>query len=356
MLRKSYWFVYEHSPKPVRSALTRAVFSLSKKPFVKPCAVPESQRFPAPYRGCMIISADFEMAWAWRYAKSRKEPVAMGLKERSNVPKLVRLFEQYEIPITWATVGHLFLSQCEREEGKAHPELSRLKHFSSRWSYTEGDWFDHDPCTSYDLDPAWYAPDLIRMILNSKVSHEIGCHTFSHIDCSDLHCPPEVLDDELRICIKLAQAEGIRLRSMVFPGGKNGNYPVLKARGFTSYRYNDRRWDLFYPEKDHDGLWRLPSSTSIGADGFKWSLSYRMKQFRKYIDAAIRKRSVFHLWFHPSLDDFSLNSVFPSVLDYASQKRKKGDLWIATMSDLSDFCEEQSLMILHSNDCCRRNN
>ena len=25
---------------------------------------------PAPYKGVLIISADFELAWAWRYAKA----------------------------------------------------------------------------------------------------------------------------------------------------------------------------------------------------------------------------------------------------------------------------------------------
>ena len=44
----------------------------------------------------------------------------------------------------------------------------------------EGDWFKADPCTNLQTDPNWYAPDLIKLIRDSKVKHEIGSHTFSH--------------------------------------------------------------------------------------------------------------------------------------------------------------------------------
>src|SRR2546426_1072920 len=47
-----------------------------------------------------------------------------------------------------------------------------------------GDWYMHDPCTNYHEDPLWYAPDLIAQILESRVPHEIGTHSFSHIDFS----------------------------------------------------------------------------------------------------------------------------------------------------------------------------
>ena len=32
--------------------------------------------------------------------------------------------------------------------------------------------------------------------------------------------------------------------------------------------------------------------------------------------------------------------VFPEVLEYARKKADEGDLWIATMSQMADYCEQ----------------
>ena len=88
-----------------------------------------------------------------------------------------------------------------REHGMAHPGMLRPPYFENEfWRYRSGDWYEHDPCSSVEQAPEWYAPDLIRDILSAKVKHEIACHTFSHIDCSDKHCPPELMEAELAEC------------------------------------------------------------------------------------------------------------------------------------------------------------
>src|SRR6266481_6123338 len=54
------------------------------------------------------VSADFELSWAFR--QHRKEVAQdRGRRERENIPYLLHIFERYNFPITWATVGHLFL-------------------------------------------------------------------------------------------------------------------------------------------------------------------------------------------------------------------------------------------------------
>lgn len=339
IVRRIYRSLYDRSPNSLKSALTKMVFLLLKKPFVKPCDIPIGRRFPGGFKGCLVVSADFEMAWAWRYSKMGKNPVEMGLKERENIPYLVRLFEEYDFPITWATVGHLFLERCECISGRAHPRLRRIPYFNDHWTFASGDWYDHDPCSSVDEAPAWYGADLIQMILESHIEHEIGCHTFSHIHCDERFCPDDVFEDEIKECAKVASKYGIQLSSMVFPGGTNGHYDILKKSGFSNYRFNDERWDMFYPEKDPFGLWRLPSSASIGADPFNWTLSYLLNRYKKYVDAAIEKHSVLHLWFHPSIDEFFLHDVLPGILDYASMRRSKGELWCATMSEITRYVE-----------------
>jgi peptidoglycan/xylan/chitin deacetylase (PgdA/CDA1 family) len=288
----------------------------------------------------MVISVDFEMAWAWRYSKTLADAVATGLRERENVPILLDVFDNYGIRATWATVGHLFLERCTKKNGYAHPELRRIPHFKDHWHFKTGDWYDHDPCTTLQNAPAWYGADLIDRILEAKVNHEVGSHTFSHLNCRDRICPPAVMEDEIALCCRLAGEKGLRLKSMVFPGGTNGNYAVLKKYGFTNYRYNDPDWDMFYPERDTCGLWRLPSSESIGTDSFNWSLSYRLDRMQRNIDKAIQERTVFHMWFHPSLDRALAEKLLPEILAYAKQRIENGDLWCTTMGDLAQFCEQ----------------
>ena len=51
--------------------------------------------------------------------------------------------------------------------------------------YVVGDWFDADPGSERAGEsdwPNWYGPDMIRSILDRRVRHEVGCHTFSHVD------------------------------------------------------------------------------------------------------------------------------------------------------------------------------
>ena len=339
-LKKFYRTVYAKCPPAIKGSLTGLVARLPGKPSVKPCSVPVPKRFPDDFKGALVISADFEMAWAWRYAMSGLDPVEIGLRERANMPMILQMLEEYGVPVSWATVGHLFLGECSLEGCRAHPKLSRIPHFANRvWRYEYGDWYDHDPCTSIEKDPAWYAPDLVKAIMDSKVRHEIACHTFSHLDCTDANCPPEVMEDEIRECVRLAREFGVDLKSMVFPGGTNGNYAVLKKYGFTNVRLNSP-YDLFYPEKDPSGLWILPSSFSVDNHGFGWSAEKYRKYYARYLDKAISANTVCHLWFHPSIDAFCLNEILPAALSEARRRFDQGDLWIATMAEMATFCEE----------------
>jgi hypothetical protein len=340
-LREIYRSAYTKCPKTIKGRLTKLVAALPVKPSVKSCSVPLPERFPNTYKGALVISADFEMAWAWRYAKGVEDPVAIGLRERANVPGILQIFDEYQFPISWATVGHLFLQDCSCEGDFAHPEISHIPHFTNKvWSFESGDWFDHDPCTDVDKDPAWYAPDLIEAIINAKAEHEIACHTFSHLDCTSTNCPQQVIEDEIKICVKLASEFGVILKSMVFPGGTNGYYPILKENGFTNVRVN-ADYDLFYPEKDSSGLWLLPSTASIENHGFGWSAPEYRQYYTRFLDKALSANTVCHLWFHPSIDAFCMNEILPIVLEEASNRADRGDLWIVTMGELADFCEKR---------------
>jgi peptidoglycan/xylan/chitin deacetylase (PgdA/CDA1 family) len=291
---------------------------------------------PGGTKTALLISADLELAWAWRYAIMHPHPLVLAQQKaeqtRRNMPLLLDLFDRYNVPVTWGVVGHLFLEGCERVGGRAHPDLPRPAYFANEhWRYINGDWYDADPCSDFRCDPAWYAPDLIQAILSAKVKHEIACHTFSHIDCSDEHCPPEVMDAELGECQRLARRCGVELRSFVFPGNRVGNLASLKKYGFTAYRWHGR-YELDLPQRDEHGLWRIPGGVCWEKPE-AWPVKAWIKALKRCVDRALETGTVLHLWFHPSCEPVDVEEVFPAVLDHAMTHR---DLQIVTMDTIAD--------------------
>ncbi|MGA2408329.1 MAG: polysaccharide deacetylase family protein [Bacteroidales bacterium] len=288
--------------------------------------------------GILVFSADFEMAWAFRYSKTlASKAVEVGLKERGNVPILLNLFDKHQIPATWATVGHLFLNECARNEnGIAHPEIPKPAYFDNRnWLYNSGDWYEQDPCTNAGSDPAWYAPDLIEQILSAKANHEIGCHTFSHLDFTYKNCPKVMADAELEICKTLADNKGIRLRSFVFPGGTFGNYESLKEKGFLCYR-KPMKDHIDIPYIDSFGLVAIPSSLGLDKDPYGWSKEFHLKMIRKFLEKTITHKLVCHFWFHPSMATWYLDNVMPEVVRMVGEFRDAGMLRVLTMGALAE--------------------
>jgi len=282
---------------PMKSYLSKLSFELGRNPKIEKRE--DWQKFiPKPYKAVLIISADFELAWAFRFTKSEKNPVENALKRarlaRKNIPGIIELCKKYNIPITWATVGHLFLESCSKNSKYAHQELKRLKYFESPyWKFDQGDWFEADPCTNVDSAPEWYAPDLIDKIKKSGTKHEFGCHTFSHIDCRESVCPPEVFKSELNECRKLAGANDVDLKSFVFPGHTVGNIDYLKKLGFSSYRSNFAN-TLGHPVKRDDGLWEHKSTAEFNIRS-NWSIKYHIYRYKKLIDRAIKNNTTSHI-------------------------------------------------------------
>jgi len=309
--------------------LDKLSFQLGIRPKVKKCKIEKKNRFFGHFKGGLVISADFEMAWAFRYSKKTKNPEQMAKQTRENFPFLIEQFDKYNIPITWATVGHLFLESCNKGD---HDWMQRIPHFDDHWKFTDGDWYDHDPYGNYKKDPCWYAPDLIDMILNAKVNHEIGCHTFSHIDFSDKNCPESVAVDEIKACVEVAYEHGLSYKSIVFPGGTYGNVEVVKNNNFSVYRRNCKE-KLAYPYLDENGLIVTNSTQMLGVSNPAWSIDYHIYRYKRMIKKAIKTGTVCHLWFHPS--DLSLQQILPKVLSYAREQNRKSNLWIGRMEDLS---------------------
>lgn len=310
----------------IRALASQLKFIAGYSPVIDklPCGYP--MRFiPKPHKAVCLISADFEMAWASRYTKRVDHPLEKaildGIRTRENIPRILDLCDEYVIPITWATVGHLFLESCNAVDGIKHPDVPRLPHFENDyWKYAKGDWFDYDPCTDYMSDPAWYAPDLIRDILSREVKHEIGCHTFSHIDCRDGLDDGSVFKSEINKCQEIARDWGLKLESFVHPGHTIGNLQNLADMGFTNYRTNNRNV-LPIPRYHDIGIWEFEQTAEFSLRK-EWSTKFQIARYKKIIDRAIKHNRLCVFWFHPSFEEELVREVLPSVLKHLRFRSK----------------------------------
>jgi peptidoglycan/xylan/chitin deacetylase (PgdA/CDA1 family) len=279
------------------------------------------------------IAADFEMSWAFRH-RSPEEARERGRQERENVPYILGLLEEYACPITWATVGHLFLESCSRSaEGLAHPDMPR-PHHNPLWT---GDWYMHDPCTNYRQDPGWYAPDLIHTILDSSVRHEVGTHSFSHANFTPACADPVLIRREIEESAVVMQRFGLKPRSLVYPYNNrvHAYLGLLSQLSITAVRQRNPRVRLSYPERTPSGVYKLYESLMVRAAKHYDYLD----KVKIFLSSATQRHAVLHLWFHPSEPRSVFEDEFRRILQYLDSQRQGGRVWIATMADIVAYCE-----------------
>ncbi len=327
-----YSKIRERLSKSNKSRLSKFLILSGLKPKV-------NRKVVSPFKhGIVVFSADFEMAWAFRFSKTKhKSAVVTGLRERKNIPSLLKLIDKYNIPVTWATVGHLFLDTCNRDgTGLPHPEMPRPSFFeNNNWNFDNGDWYKHDPCTDMLTDPAWYASDLVDQIITSSSGHEVACHTFSHADFTYENCPIELAEAELNACISVAEKKGKKLKSMVFPGGTFGHFETLKEKGLICYRM-PMKYHIDLPYIDDHGLVVIPSSLGLDKDPYGWSKEFHLKMIGKFLEKSAKHKLICHFWFHPSMGSWYLENVMPDVLKMVAEYRNSGKIKVSTMGMLAE--------------------
>jgi len=295
-----------------------------------------------------IISLDVELLWGYVAYPLHKVVDLLkrdDKKGRGCIDLLLSLFEKYNIPATWAVVGHLFLDHCECEDEIPHKDMPRFK----------DDWYSFDPCTDIQKDPLYYGRDIVEKILSSRIKHEIGYHSFSHVVFSE--CSQEVAEAEIKEGIKLAKNFGITLKSFVFPENKIGHIDILKKYGFKIYRGENgcRKYDpsqnilvrkfngginkIVAPPvkpKWKDGIWEIRSSMYFCDPQIKFSVLLRAKLG---LYRAIRSKKVFHIFLHPHdlLWYPSLKTDLDKFLGIVARKRNEGKIEVMTMGDFASY-------------------
>ncbi|MCJ7632097.1 polysaccharide deacetylase family protein [Candidatus Bathyarchaeota archaeon] len=302
----------------------------------------------------VVVTVDLELAWGFNYELLSNYSIAAKYlpiiirNSRRNVRTLLRFSEMFHIPFTWAVVGHLFLKSCTREGySLPHSDMPRPELNLRR------DWYSNDPCSNVDAYPIWYGSDIISELLASNIDHEIGCHSFSHVDFS--RCSGKVALSEIRTCKQVMSRHGIEPKSFVFPDEGVGHLGILKQEGFKVFRFENARLphtcglrysnsrsskplgvlhEIMWPEVEEpveaDGLMGIPSSMVFQSPHRIGAMRLLMTA-RRGISKAVKAKKIFHITMHDYLESGYLLGILSHVLSYVAQLNRKGRLRTMTM-------------------------
>ena len=299
----------------------------------------------------VVISVDAELVWGFH--DHEEIPRDRAASARESWLEALEMFDDHGVPATWAVVGHLFLEACGGDH-ESHPA-------------GEG-WFARDPGGRAGPDSGWFGRDLIDAVVESDADHEVGCHTFSHVEFGDADTTPEIAEAELRRCVEVAGDYGLELESFVFPRNRVGHRDLLAEYGFSCYRgVAPERWyddtpapkagklatyalgatgpPVVTPRVDEYGLVDVPASmylfgfegaardavSAVAADPVVRQVELGLQRLGD------REEGVLHLWFHPNnlttpRDRDRLREVLRRVADY----RDDHGVAVETMGGVAD--------------------
>lgn len=269
--------------------------------------------------GLVNLTLDLELAWS-RVRRGNDcliigESLKRGKRAREATEAILELSDSYEIPITFAVVGHIALDNCA---GHAEPPP-----FKPYW--VNRDWFAIDPHSNINLDQDYYGLDLIRRILQSKQSHEIASHGFSHIDLSDDATTPEVAEFEISESAKVLRVWDKDVSSFIFPKNRPAFLELLKSAGFKIYR-NSKNQPI---AKDSLGLWQFPLGLWLSP------LAFEPNDIVRLIRLAFETKQVINFWNHgyEFQNRQQTKSFFKPIFQALNKCRDQG-LEVKTMRDI----------------------
>ena len=289
--------------------------------------MPQATAAAVPLPGALVISLDFEINWGVRDQQTLAQYGTNLLGVRQAIPAMLALFGEYELHVTWATVGLLFFET--KAEMLAQLPAVRPDYADPNLSpYLVLDQVGPDEAH----DPYHFGRSLINQI-RATPGQEMASHTFCHYYCLERGQTVETFRHDLQAALRVAEAQGMQLKSLVFPRNQyNAEYlTTCRELGISSYRGNEQSW--IYKERSeeqqalykrgarlldaylnlsgqHTARWadmarsfpyNIPASRFLRpwSGRLKTLESLRLRRILKGMEHAARHGEVFHLWWHP---------------------------------------------------------
>ncbi len=171
--------------------------------------------------------------WGVRDHASVAEYGDAVLGGRRAIPEMLRLFSQYGVRATWATVGLLF-ARTRSDMLEYSPEICPDYDDVSLSNYSA---IVNVVGQNEDEDPLHFGRSLVDRIAAAD-GQEIATHTFSHYYCLEHGSTIEAFEADLKSARAIAKAAGHQMESIVFPRNQYSEayISVCRVNGITAYR------------------------------------------------------------------------------------------------------------------------
>ncbi|MBT3511008.1 MAG: hypothetical protein HN472_15875, partial [Nitrospina sp.] len=293
-------------------------------------------------KGLFTVSVDLELAWGICDQILDDDARRALSKERQIVKRLLNLMEEYEIRASWGVVGHLLQSESPWKNGTFHPEIPRPMLMGEA-----RDWFFQ--VARDTSDPLWYGRDLINMIKSCSPEQEIGSHSFCHVIYDEEAANQAAIMADIRLAKEIHAVNDLPFDFFIFPRNVMGFKDILAKNGIKVYRGHEERWYESLPcksahrllnlayyllsitpptvkaKRDEHGLINIPASMLfIGRAGLRGLIPNKnlAQMAIAGIDLAVKKKEIFHLWFHPSNFAYNTELQFQNLENIFRQANK----------------------------------
>ena len=316
-------------------------------------------------QGKFVISLDFELLWGIFDVVDYKSKEKYFRQTREVIPQILKLFLDYEVHATWATVGMLFNKNWEEWENNIPVVLPnyRKRELSA---YEFGKLIKSNATEEF-----CFAPDLVQQIVRTQ-GQELATHTYSHYYCLEAGQTAESFDKDLERAVAVASANNVELKSLVFP--RNQFAPeylqLCSKHGINNVRTNPDSWywrnaasdavldklgrtgDAYfnfgkksYPISHLSGNKDQPLEQKTSrffrpVEKNKILRRFKLNRIKSEMEHAAKNNEIYHLWWHPhnfgdqpreSLDDLR------NLLDHFSGLQSRYDFQSRNMEELGIF-------------------
>lgn len=317
--------------------------------------------------GKFVLSLDFELMWGVIESRTRDGYGENILGVHRVIPRLLDLFNRYQVKGTFSTVGFLFFDNKTSLLAHAPAEIPA---YSYKKLLPYGAYMESVGETAEE-DPYHFAPKLLKQIIDQP-QHETGTHTFSHYFCIEEGQTPEQFRQDIRAALKAGRLHGVELQSLVFPRNQfNATYlQACKEEGIICYRGNPSSWLYKERQEQQESKWRrvmrladayinlsghhcytdeqmrgempvnIPASRFLRPyiPKLKMLDGLKLRRIKKAMEYAAKNNQLFHLWWHPH--NFGINqeenfSFLEKILQHYSHLHQQYGFQSYTMTGLA---------------------
>lgn len=305
--------------------------------------------------GVITLSLELELGWGMHDKVEYGHLSEARTEETHALHRLLNLADHKELPITFDVVGHLLQKSCNGTHSGPYSD----------------NWWREDPGTNWEVNPQFYAPNLIREIQETEENHELATHTYSHLLAEET--TSNQLDDDLSKVEEVHSEFGLPApTSIVMPRHQDVKYSILSSHGIETIRRPIEEYEPSFSNRISKLQWLLtrnspkstlnrkggilettvtphPSLTSVFLPSGQsaphpvfsaFPRTVRQSLHRQYlinaVDQAAEDGSHIHLWTHIyNMANDAQWTPIKEGLAYLATRRNEGDIRLKRMDELT---------------------